>query len=431
MGARQDARRRCGAGGAASAARSSPSGAWDDLARRALIVVIERLGATRAHAEASEARLEALRVAVTGGGGARFDLVHRVGASAAGDSAARVWCASRAPVAPIADTACAAALLASQGVGAYGARVIACASETRQLMRSAERACPRARATMLLRAAGPEGGEDAPAAAAVLAVVGAGMVDVDARCCCEVGNTALALAALYGRQQVVRALLAAGASVRADNAHGHTPLMLAAWEGHAPVVELLLERGADAGQRSASGGTALLRASTASCVRLLLAAGANPEARNYAGWSPLMFAAVRGAPAPPSFPPSRCRTPPRVPPRERFLQPPAPVPGRRESRPGLALDLSDISLSHARSRTLPRARAGSATPGRAACVCALLEAGVAKDAVGPAGRTALEIARSRGHEECVRLLSGPSDAGGSVPPPRPALAGARTKAAHS
>ena len=70
---------------AASAARSSPSGAWDDLARRALIVVIERLGATRAHAEASEAELEALRVAVTGGGGARFDLVHRVGASAAGD----------------------------------------------------------------------------------------------------------------------------------------------------------------------------------------------------------------------------------------------------------------------------------------------------------------------------------------------------------
>ena len=78
----------------------------------------------------------------------------------------------------------------------------------------------------------------------------------------EGGATPLMAAALYGDAQVVKQLLAAGADANAANAAGVTPLMWAA-----PRVEIaqpLLEAGADVHARSEDGRSALLIASGSS-----------------------------------------------------------------------------------------------------------------------------------------------------------------------
>jgi len=62
---------------------------------------------------------------------------------------------------------------------------------------------------------------------------------------------------LEGHTAVVELLLAAGADVDAKNNYGWTALHYAAAYGHADVVELLLEAGADIKAKNNSGGTAL------------------------------------------------------------------------------------------------------------------------------------------------------------------------------
>ena len=58
------------------------------------------------------------------------------------------------------------------------------------------------------------------------------------------GNTALILAARLGHNEVVRALLIAGANVRVKNKEGKTALMLAAEGGHDQTVAALTQAGA-------------------------------------------------------------------------------------------------------------------------------------------------------------------------------------------
>ena len=53
------------------------------------------------------------------------------------------------------------------------------------------------------------------------------------------GNTPLHLAAMAGSEAVTPALLAAGADTNAKNVHGQTPLRLAQKRGHAAVVAVL------------------------------------------------------------------------------------------------------------------------------------------------------------------------------------------------
>jgi ankyrin repeat protein/N-acetylneuraminic acid mutarotase len=78
---------------------------------------------------------------------------------------------------------------------------------------------------------------------------------------------------------LVELLLAKGADANAENGDGRTPLHLAASAGYTGLVELLLAKGADANAEDGSGQTPLsLAAQKPQVMQLLLAAHANPNA---------------------------------------------------------------------------------------------------------------------------------------------------------
>ena len=93
-------------------------------------------------------------------------------------------------------------------------------------------------------------------------------------------GTALYLAATGGHEDVVKALLAAGANVAYRGNGGVTPLLWAADYGRDGVVTALLASGADINQEDDSGWTALIHASSSgrtTVVKILLAAGADVD----------------------------------------------------------------------------------------------------------------------------------------------------------
>ena len=107
-------------------------------------------------------------------------------------------------------------------------------------------------------------------------------------------------AAALGEESRLRELLDAEPSLVSSYAgDGFTALHFAAFFGHADAVELLLDRGAevDAFGRGWMTGTALHSAvsrKASEIARRLLKAGANPNARQSAGWTPLHSAANNG-----------------------------------------------------------------------------------------------------------------------------------------
>jgi ankyrin repeat protein len=114
------------------------------------------------------------------------------------------------------------------------------------------------------------------------------------------GLTALHLAAEAGQLEVAKVLLAARANVQAKTRIGaYTPLHLAAGGGHADIVTALLDAGADArAVTTNSAVTPLHLAAKAlngdAAVRALLQKGADVNARERSGQTPLMFAAASG-----------------------------------------------------------------------------------------------------------------------------------------
>jgi ankyrin repeat protein len=99
------------------------------------------------------------------------------------------------------------------------------------------------------------------------------------------GFTALHLAAFFGHAGIVRCLLGAGVDVEpiADNASEVRPLHSAVAGGSGDVVDLLLAAGADANARQSGGFTPLMGAAAAGAATLarsLMDAGADRDARS-------------------------------------------------------------------------------------------------------------------------------------------------------
>lgn len=101
------------------------------------------------------------------------------------------------------------------------------------------------------------------------------------------GEPLLAVAAGHGLHEIVETLLSVGADAGAVAAHSLvTPLIRASEGGHTEVARLLLARGADPNARDATGRTALAAAAEygdPELVRVLLQAGADPEHKDAEG----------------------------------------------------------------------------------------------------------------------------------------------------
>jgi uncharacterized protein len=93
---------------------------------------------------------------------------------------------------------------------------------------------------------------------------------------------------------VVRKLLESGADVNARDAEGNTPLILASFYASPECVALLIDKGADVNAANQAGATPLIRAATSfEKTRLLVAAGAKVGVRTALGNTPLILAARR------------------------------------------------------------------------------------------------------------------------------------------
>jgi ankyrin repeat protein len=95
-------------------------------------------------------------------------------------------------------------------------------------------------------------------------------------------------------RQGIRKLLDSGADVNARDADGNTPLILASFYASPQCLELLIDQGADVNAANKAEVTALIRAATSyEKTRLLVAAGANVRVRTALGNTPLLLAARR------------------------------------------------------------------------------------------------------------------------------------------
>lgn len=110
-------------------------------------------------------------------------------------------------------------------------------------------------------------------------------------------TTALSLACLQDRVDLVSALLANGADVNCLDGDGSTPLFTALRVGSDAIVEMLLEAGASTKTRNEIRQDPLMIAAHSGnlrSVRLLLSHGANPSAVDDHGRTALHWAVVGG-----------------------------------------------------------------------------------------------------------------------------------------
>ena len=104
------------------------------------------------------------------------------------------------------------------------------------------------------------------------------------------GRTPLIAASRQGHVEVVEVLLAAGADVHAKDGEGRDALMWASAGDYRRIVKTLLANRASPKATHRLGNTALILARSADVAHLLLAAGAEVNARCHAGNTALMYA---------------------------------------------------------------------------------------------------------------------------------------------
>jgi ankyrin repeat protein len=113
----------------------------------------------------------------------------------------------------------------------------------------------------------------------------------------DYGETPLTLALANGNAALSEKLLKAGADWKVTRWNGETPLMIAAGVGSLEEVKMLLDRGADVnGCEPKSLQNALMWAASEghlAVVDLLIQRGANVNSTTKAGFTPLVFAALR------------------------------------------------------------------------------------------------------------------------------------------
>lgn len=103
-------------------------------------------------------------------------------------------------------------------------------------------------------------------------------------------------AARLGREDILPALIQAGADIEGQDSRGHSPLVLASYYGHATATAMLLRLGARPdGAADQGGSTALMGVAFKGHLAIaqqLLDAGADPNGRNAARQTALMMAAL-------------------------------------------------------------------------------------------------------------------------------------------
>ncbi len=113
----------------------------------------------------------------------------------------------------------------------------------------------------------------------------------------EHGQTVLMLISIVGNVDCVKALIAAGADVKAQDSHGVTAFTNAVQGGNADCIKALVAAGADVNAKDSDDMTSLMLAAqdgNAACVKALIAAGADINAKNSDGMTALLLAAETG-----------------------------------------------------------------------------------------------------------------------------------------
>lgn len=110
------------------------------------------------------------------------------------------------------------------------------------------------------------------------------------------GLTPLMRAALQGRREIVRELLALGADVKARNDDGNTALWLGCVSRDTALVQDLIDAGIELDNRNDAGSTALMYTASSDrpeLLKILLEAGADPHVRNFDDLRAVELAASR------------------------------------------------------------------------------------------------------------------------------------------